>query len=165
MIYEEYAGTGHRLEVLGGNNEETHHKVVRYVKSVLLSYKPKKIISGMAIGFDTALAIAALEYNVPLIAAIPFIGQESVWPQYAQDRYNDILKQCTKIHVACEGEYASYKYHIRDKWMVDNSEAMLALWNGHPKGGTASTVRYATNKKEIFNIWPGWEQFEIDIAA
>jgi uncharacterized phage-like protein YoqJ len=117
----------------------------------------------MAIGWDTAIALAALEMGVPLVAAVPFIGQESMWPQKAKDRYHDILKQCVEVVIVCEGGYAGFKYHERDKWMVNNSEAMIALWNGHPKGGTASTVRYAKQaNRELFNVWPGWETFEVD---
>lgn len=158
-----YAGTGHRLEVLGGQGkeEETHEKVTRFAKKVIPSYNPTKMISGMAIGWDTAFALAALEHNIPLIAAVPFVGQESIWPQKAKDRYHDILKHCAEVVIVCEGGFASHKYHDRDKWMVANGDAMIALWNGHPKGGTAATVRYAKQaKKEIFNVWPGWENFE-----
>ena len=159
-----YAGTGHRLNVLGpeGEEENTHLKVTRFAKSILPSYNPTKIISGMAIGWDTAIALAALELNIPLIAAVPFIGQESVWPQLARDRYHDILKHASQVVIVCEGGFAGWKYHERDKWMVYNSEAMLALYNGNPKGGTAATVRYAKQaNRELFNVWPGWEQFEV----
>lgn len=158
-----YAGTGHRLSVLGpsGEEETTHLKVLRYAQAIIPSYKPTKIISGMAIGWDTAIAIAALENNVPLIAAVPFVGQESVWPKTAQDRYHEILKAAAEVVIVCEGGFAGHKYHERDKWMVAHSEAMIALWNGHPKGGTAATVRYAKQaNRELFNVWPGWEVFE-----
>jgi len=30
----------------------------------------------------------------------------------------------------------------RNDWMVDNSDAVIAIWNGAP-GGTANTVEYA----------------------
>lgn len=156
-----YAGTGHRLEVLGGNTEEVHHKVVRYAKSILAPYKPTKIISGMAIGWDTALALAALDLGVPLIAAVPFVGQESIWPQHAQDRYNEILKQCAEVHIVCEGGYKPHKFHERDKWMVDHADEMIALWNGQEEGGTYATVKLTRKaNKTLHNVWPGWEKFE-----
>jgi hypothetical protein len=163
-----YSGTGHRLEVLRGADETIdleviHHKAVRYAKSILPSYADiTQGISGMAIGWDTAFALALLDHGVPVIAAIPFIGQESIWPEHAKKRYHEILDKCAEVHVVCEGGYAPHKYHERDKWMVERGQKMMALWNGHPKGGTAATVRYAKKAgKEIVNVWPGWEIFEI----
>lgn len=158
-----YAGTGHRLEVLGGNTEEVHNKVVRYAKSVLASYKPIKIFSGMAIGWDTALAIAALDLGVPLIAVVPFKGQESIWPKHAQDRYHEILKQCAEVVYVCDGGFAIHKFHERDKWMVEHADEMIALWDGQEKGGTYATVKLTRKaKKTLHNVWPGWEQFEVE---
>lgn len=163
-----YAATGHRLEVLGGegNEEVTHEKVTRFAKKILPDYRATKAISGMAIGWDTAFALAALEHNVPLIAAVPFVGQESVWPQKAKDRYHDILRHAAEVHIICEGGYAGWKYHERDKWMVEKCEEMIALWNGHPKGGTAATVRYTKQaQKPWHNVWPGWEIFECELMT
>jgi uncharacterized phage-like protein YoqJ len=34
----------------------------------------------------------------------------------------------------------------RNEWMVDNSNAMIAVWDGSP-GGTANTVKYAQAKE------------------
>ena len=33
--------------------------------------------------------------------------------------------------------------HKRDKWIVDNSDELLAVWNGQPRGGTFATIRSA----------------------
>ena len=39
--------------------------------------------------------------------------------------------------------------------MVDNSDVLIAIFNGDPKGGTAYTVNYARKKgKEIVIINP-----------
>jgi hypothetical protein len=57
-----YAGTGHRLEVVGYENKD---KLYRYAVSILPGYKPDKIISGMAIGWDQAIAHAAVENGIP----------------------------------------------------------------------------------------------------
>jgi uncharacterized phage-like protein YoqJ len=118
-----YAGTGHRLKVIGYKNKD---KLYRYAVSILPGYKPTKIISGMAIGWDQALAHAAVENGIPFIAAVPFIGQEHIWPQEAKDTYHALLKQAEEVVIVCEGGFAPYKFHIRDQWM---SDAMIALWN------------------------------------
>ena len=153
-----YSGTGHRLEVVGYENEE---KLIRYVTTILPGYKPDKIISGMAIGFDQALVHAAINNGIPFIAAVPFLGQEYVWPQATKDIYYALLKQAEEVVVVCEGGFATHKYHERDKWMVDHGDAVIALWNGNEHGGTFSTVKLAKKAgKPLFNVWPGWTEFE-----
>jgi uncharacterized phage-like protein YoqJ len=163
-----YAATGHRLEVLRTNEvdlEDVHHKVTRFAKIIVPRFNATTIISGMAIGWDTAISLGALEHNVPLIAAVPFIGQEQIWPQIAKDRYYDILKHAAEVHIICEGGYAGWKYHARDKWMVEKCEEMIALYNGHPKGGTASTIRYTKQaNKKWHNAWLDWTIFEKEAA-
>lgn len=44
--------------------------------------------------------------------------------------------------------------------MVDNSNAVLALWNGS-EGGTGNCVRYAKEKnKKIFQLWDKYKSFK-----
>ena len=41
----------------------------------------------------------------------------------------------------------------RTKFMVDNSERVIAVWNGENTGGTAFTIKYASKQgKEIYLI-------------
>jgi uncharacterized phage-like protein YoqJ len=163
MIYDLgtliYAGTGHRLEVLGGYNESVEAKVLRHAQTVLKRLQPLKIVSGMALGWDTAITLAAIELGIPFIAAVPFEGQESVWSKEAQARYCEMLSKAESVHIVCEGGYATHKYHVRDKWMVDNSHKTLALWNGQTVGGTYSTVQYTKKSKGeeyLINTWDEW---------
>ena len=146
-----YSGTGHRLKALGYENKE---KLIRYATSILPGYNPDKIISGMAIGWDQALAWAAINNDIPFIAAVPFLGQASIWPKEAQAEYEKLLSFAEEVVIVCEGGYATHKYHIRDKWMIDNGDAMIALWNGIEHGGTYSTVKLTRKaKKELYNVW------------
>lgn len=42
----------------------------------------------------------------------------------------------------------------RNKYMVDNSDYVIAVWSGKP-GGTGNTVRYAIkSRKEVYYIDP-----------
>ena len=153
-----YAGTGHRLEVIGYDNKA---KLIRYATSILPGYNPDKIISGMAIGWDQALAWGAMNNKIPFIAAVPFLGQADIWPKEAQEEYEHLLNLAEDVVIVCEGGFAPHKYHVRDKWMVDHADAMIALWNGNKHGGTYSTVKITEKaKKPMFNVWPGWMEFE-----
>jgi len=154
------SGTGHRLEVIGYDNKP---KLYRYASFIVAQYTPDVVISGMAIGWDQALAQGAVDNDVPFIAAVPFLGQADVWPKEAQEEYQALLDKAAEVVIVCEGGFATHKYHVRDQWMVDHGDAMLALWNGVKHGGTYSTVKMAEKaNKTIYNVWPGWEEFEVE---
>ncbi len=86
--------TGHRPNKL--NNEyDLNGPCSSYLREeitkILLSEKPEKIVSGMALGVDTLYALLGIELQIPVIAAVPFIGQESRWPYKSQMLYREIL--------------------------------------------------------------------------
>lgn len=147
-------GTGHRPDKLGGYNIETTNKLIQIASTWLREYKPTKIISGMALGWDTALASAAISNEIPLIAAVPFKGQESRWPTESQKEFNRILNKATSIVYVSDGGYAAWKMQVRNEWMVNNADVVLALYNGDASGGTHNCLEYAKKKeKQVVNLW------------
>lgn len=147
------AGTGHRPNKLGGYSSEVLMKLVSTAKDALIELQPTSVISGMALGWDTALALAALELKLPLVAAVPFHGQETAWPNISQIMYQDILKDASDVVYVCDKGYAPWKMQIRNEWMVDHCDVVLALWDG-TSGGTGNCIAYADKvKKPIHNVW------------
>ena len=150
------AGTGHRPEYLGGH--DVLPKLVSYATEALEHRKPERLLSGMALGWDQALAQAAVNLGIPFSAIIPFRGQESIWPDGSKRLYHDLLSRAHEIVVVSQGGYATWKYIKRDQWLVDQSDAMLALWSGIKKGGTYQCLVYAERVgRPIDNLWAGWE--------
>ncbi len=151
-------GTGHRPDKLGGYDDGTSHRLKTLAMDWLVKSQPNKVISGMALGWDTALAEASYLVGIPFLAAIPFKGQELAWPKQSQTRYKNLLTLAQEIIYVSEGGYAAWKMQVRNKWMVDNSKAVLALYNGDPYGGTYNCVRYAKEqKKEVINLWNDYQ--------
>lgn len=152
------AGTGHRPDKLGGYSQRVDDQLVRVALRGIEKHQPTKVISGMALGWDMALAEAALQLSVPFLAAVPFAGQERLWPKATQDRYKRLLKAAAEVVVVCEGGYAAWKLQTRNIWMVDHCGILLALWNG-TAGGTKNCLDYAKKVERIVdNVWPLWEQ-------
>ena len=149
-------GTGHRPDKLGGYSADTTQTLIDLASKHLDGVD--KVISGMALGWDIALAIAAIQKGIPVIAAIPFFGQERLWPEESQNIYNNVLDLCHEHVIVCEGGYAPWKMLERNKWMVDHSDMVLALWNG-TAGGTRHCVAYANKKgKVVHNVWSEYEK-------
>lgn len=153
------AGTGHRPDKLGGYSKDTSDKVWTLAHNFLQDYKDKieEVIVGGALGWDTELASASLYLKIPVCLAIPFVGQEKKWYQSDQERYwmlyHKILEQGGRVKVISKDGYSVEKMQIRNKWMVDNADVIIALWNGS-SGGTANCVKYAEkNLKKVVNLW------------
>lgn len=149
-------GTGHRPKSLGpdGYSKETFNQMVE-VAGAWLDDHPEvtEVISGMALGWDQALAVAALNRLLPVHAYIPFPGQADKWPLESQYFYQDLLRQCSSIKMISFGGYSAKAMQDRNEAMVDDSAEVLALWSGEP-GGTANAVTYAENcLKVVHNVW------------
>ena len=153
-----YAGTGHRPPKLGGYDNMP--KLVEFaIEAVNDREDLEEIITGMALGWDMALAEAAWALEIPFIAAIPFKGQEGRWPIMLQKRYHELVERASHVHVVCP-QYNKGVFHRRNKWMVDNGDMVLALWNGDRAGGTYNCVEYAKRTKTpIRNEWEAWRKF------
>lgn len=158
-VGEVYAFTGHRPDKLGGYDMAVMRRLTEFAQDFLVRTRPSEVISGMALGWDTAVARAAIRVGTPLLAAVPFVGQERRWPAQAQETYHAILRRAQVVKVVCPGGYDPAKMHKRNAWMVDNSTTLIALWDG-TDGGTAGCVRYAKSKNHpTVNIWKEWQKY------
>jgi uncharacterized phage-like protein YoqJ len=149
-------GSGHRPNKLGGYEVDTNERLIALARQELIAWQPSRVISGMALGFDQALTQAAIDLSIPFDAAVPFPGQEQYWPFGAQRYYSDLLKKAATVNIISEA-YSREAMQLRNVWMVDRSNRVLALWNGTP-GGTADCLAYARSiGRPITNVWPKWE--------
>ncbi len=147
------AGTGHRPQKLGGYDPHTNKKVLEFAETVLRHYQPSTLLSGMAQGWDMALAQAAINLNIPFHAYVPFNGQELVWPSATRLYYKALLTHAQHVIVCSPGGYTKAAMQIRNQRLVDDCELLVALWNGSP-GGTANCIAYATFRdKPYINVW------------
>jgi uncharacterized phage-like protein YoqJ len=110
----------------------------------------------MALGWDTAVALAAIRCGIPFTAAIPFEGQELRWPEESQRVYRYMRTQANGETVVAFGGYSARAMQARNEWMVDRCDAVVALWSGDV-GGTANCVRYAGQVgRPVTNLWERW---------
>ena len=150
------AATGHRPERLGGYDDATYLELRQFALGYIRQRQPAKVINGMALGWDTAWAAAAVYAGVPFIAAVPFLGQESRWPGPSQARYRALLAKAAEVVVVCQGDYSAQAMQRRNEWMVDRCDEVVALWDGSA-GGTSNCVHYARRiGRPVENLWVEW---------
>jgi Uncharacterized protein conserved in bacteria len=154
------SGTGHRPQKLGGFSKGAFNKLHTIATEWLLENKPEKVISGMALGWDMALAQASIDLDIPLIAAVPFKGQEGKWNLEDRLKYFELLLYAERIVYVCEPGYSPWKMQVRNEWMVKNSDIVLAMWDG-TEGGTNNCIRYAEDKmkKTIINLYDKFKNY------
>jgi uncharacterized phage-like protein YoqJ len=150
------AGTGHRPDKVGGYGADIAQRMVKIARGYLTELKPDVVISGMAIGWDQALAWAAIHEKIEWWAYVPFKGQEKMWPPESKMLYHALLTQADSVNIVCPDGYAPWKMQQRNEAMVDACDKVLALWNGGP-GGTANCIAYADHVgKPYINAWDRW---------
>ena len=149
--------TGHRPDKLPwGTNEE--RKDCLALKAELdqaleRAYEAgfRHYISGMARGADLYFAEAVLKLrsrhpDVTLEAARPCETQADAWPASERQRYEEILNRCN-YETLVQHTYDRWCMMRRNRYMVDRSARIIAVYDGVPKGGTAQTLTYRGKRR------------------
>jgi uncharacterized phage-like protein YoqJ len=148
---------GHRPDKLGKEYDmrgPTSRKIYNSLDLLVTELRPRKMISGMALGVDMIFANLAINKGIDLVCAVPFEGQEMKWNQNSRKVYNAILRRSKEVRVICGVGYAPWKMQKRNEWMVNNSDMLIAVWDV-TEGGTWNCVNYAVDKgREIRRIDP-----------
>ena len=99
-------------------------------------------ISGFASGADLMFAeiVVGLKdrYPITLEAAIPYPGRMKT----PDETFQRLIGSCDVIKVHSE-RYFKGCFVRRNRYMVDASQRVIAVYDGRETGGTAATVRYA----------------------
>lgn len=157
--------TGHRSQKLPWrfNEEDEKCKIMKknlrfeIERAIVKGYTT--FLCGMALGFDMICAETVLELkqcypHIKIIGAIPCRDQDSMWSDAYKERYRKLLTQLDGIRCKYDKYHGAECMLERNRFMVDNSSLMIALFNGLP-GGTKSTIDYAQRQGlEIVTIKP-----------
>ena len=141
--------TGHRYL---SHPENKIHKRLEFVWEKL---QPSIVLTGMAVGFDQLVAENCINNNIAFKACIPFEGQEAIWPEHLKRKYHSLLEKAQEIYYVSPPGYAPWKLLVRNKYMVDNSKAIIAYYDiSKNSGGTKHCVEYFNSlKRPSINIW------------
>ena len=154
--------TGHRPQNLGfarGSAAETalKNRISGEILRLITEQNVCHFISGMALGVDTYAAQTVLRLKeiypgLTLECAVPCKGQEKKWPRADRAVYADILARADRVTVLQE-TYTPFCMKLRDAYMVDRADIVLAVWNGR-RGGTAYTVSCARKRGRTIIVIP-----------
>lgn len=156
--------TGHRPDKLPWGADEGDPRCLdlkrRLGEELERAYEEgfRHFICGMARGADLyfaqeVLALRARHPEVTLEGARPCESQADGWPEGEQRRYQEILDQCD-YETLVQHRYDRGCMMRRNRYMVDHSARIIAVYNGVPQGGTAQTLLYAMRQGLETHILP-----------
>ena len=147
--------TGHRTGKLPWGGNESSPECISFLTSLriqlvrLIALGYRHFICGMALGADLLFAETVVQLKksftgITLEAAVPCPEQTEQWTPAQKARYEALLARCDAVTVVSP-KYTSGCMMKRNRYMVDKSAAVLAYCRSG-SGGTAATVRYATDR-------------------
>jgi len=148
--------TGHRPDKLPWGEQERDPRCLELKERLTAALEQahgagfRHFICGMAQGADLYFAEAVLALrerrpDVTLEAARPCETQADGWPEDARRRYFTILDRCD-YETLVQHTYDRGCMMRRNRYMVDRSAHIIAVYDGVPKGGTAQTLAYALRR-------------------
>lgn len=151
------AFTGHRPESLPFGDDEQNETFLRIKQMLLEEIKYwaaqgyGTFYEGVARGMDIVFGeqvLLAKEQGYPdikLVGVIPFEEQAAHWNDAWRDRYFTLMAN-SDDEVLISAHYTKECFHQRNRYMVDRSDVLIAVYDGLGSGGTAYTVQYAMDK-------------------
>ena len=174
--------TGHRPnnKNLGGYNWNTpkNKQIIEALKNQIIKTMDEAndnmftFVCGGALGIDQmAFSIVEDLRNTSAKAifielASPFKEQDCKWNQFDRDRFQKQVKLADtvtyvdllndyKVDIYLPNIYYPAKMELRNHYMVDKSDIVIAVYDGSEKGGTRNCVKYAKERnKKIIIIDP-----------
>ena len=135
--------TGHRPEILKGQESKVFNWISCVIEILFEGHAEREVLCGMARGADVIFGQAALKSgNSALHLCLPcrHYGELNADRDYWElmDNAAEITYMQDKWSKGCDDK--------RDRYMVDNCDVLLAVWDGIPAGGVWSTIQYAVEK-------------------
>lgn len=179
--------TGHRPNKLGGYDMRNptmlklKDKPLEVIEELIIKEEKSRFITGGALGTDQVACwcvhILKKKYpHIKNIIATPFKEQDKVWSADQKMWYKRMLdvadeiinvEELGKYKVSGDkpGEFSPAKMQKRNEYMIDHSEAIVAVYDGS-KSGTRNCLNYAKKTylgHQLWRLHPDFN-FELDIT-
>ncbi|MFD4637445.1 hypothetical protein ACFWN2_09045 [Lentzea sp. NPDC058436] len=146
--------TGHR-----GLSAEVEAEVDRMIRAVV-GEAPGPVVgmSCLADGADAVFAQAVLDVGGALVAVLPATTYREALPENYLPVYDRLLARADEVVRLPFEAPDPHAYMEASKRMIDESDVLLAVWDGLPgrgPGGTADAVAHARSRGvPVTVLWP-----------
>lgn len=154
-------GTGSRSMLMATDVKEIYRNLEEEVLRLKSKYSNLTLISGMAEGWDEAIAKAAMRNNIPYIVMIPnrnygnyYWARNSLLGRNRMDMFSELVLNaservyvCNKLYV--DGVHCNF---VRNQAMVDACDGALVFEPG--SSGTRDAVTRLRAAGKPFKVYP-----------
>ena len=159
-------GTGSRSLVLHPDRKEIFALLEFKILLMFESNPDLVLITGMAEGFDEAIAKIGLKNNIPYLAYIPNYGYaDYYWKNHSKmgknriNTYQKLLNGAADITFVCQSNLYVDGVHsnfVRNSAMIEACDSAIAWYERSDAGGTADALRKLRAAGKPVSIYP-WE--------
>lgn len=146
--------TGHR-----GLSAEVEAEIDRMIRDAVAASDGAVIgVSCLADGADAVFAQAVLDAGGVLVAVLPAARYREALPEDYRPVYDRLLARAGKVVQLPFVTPDPHAYMEAGKRMIEESDSLLAVWDGRPgrgAGGTADVVAHARSRGvPVTVLWP-----------
>jgi hypothetical protein len=116
--------TGHRPQRIPGFNLA---RVTDLARAALERHQPDHVITGLGLGWDTAVGLACVELALPFTAALPHLGRPARWRAAALARWFALLEHAHQVVVIGNEKDPRAAYLARNRWTIDQGPGSCSL--------------------------------------
>lgn len=169
--------TGHRPDKLGGVYDQDapiYYQIGTALRQYVLKYSGivkdhVHLVDGGALGGDRTFERVAVKLKQQYPKwytneiAVPCANHDSRWTNDSKILYHQMLQMANKVTIVSNAQYSPELMQIRNVYMVNMADQIVALWNGTP-GGTYNAIKYALSLNKPVHVIDPRDFHEYDIT-
>lgn len=129
--------------------------LLRETEALIYCKNISRFITGTELGVHQWYAETVLELKkkyryITLELAVPYDNQAINWKEDQRKRYDHIASKCDKVTILHHGFTESCMME-RNKYMVENSGFVIALWSGRRMSETVGFARELNRRITVVN--------------
>ncbi len=128
-----------------------YNEILRMITQNNVTYFITGMDQGIQIyGAEIVQELKKQWFQITLECAIPYEEQAANWNEPMRNRYFKIIRHCDR-ETLLQTHYSSDSLKKRSKYMVDNSDFAIAVWDDIASD-TGNVVKYAKEKSKAVVI-------------
>jgi hypothetical protein len=157
------SGFGHTPETFGGwESEISYHQMVSFAASRVLINSETAFVTKAEVGWEMALAEAALHLGIPTMVLVPFSGYQADIPNFWNQKYTLILENSPVVKAISDlkpgSTYEAFNLmENTNDWIFDYTKEkngkFYVLWNGEKDDSAYKVRRSERMGVEVINFW------------
>ena len=139
--------------------EHMHRSLTRLAMAALRRHRAAGVVSGLSLGWETALVEAAHDLKLPVTVLLAFKGVQSNWSLEHRQRFGRLLEKSDQVVTLFGGGYEPWKLRKARERAVSRGDLLLTLWDGHDAQVRAAIAFARARGRQVVNLWQSWVRY------